>query len=61
MDISDLFDLYDSLMIKLVLAKWASSLYTWEQLIDCLMLIMRMFTSRECQCTKEWYAYTCLF
>jgi len=38
-----------------VLVKWACFLYIWEQQIDCLMLIMMRFTSRECQCTKERY------
>lgn len=51
----DLFDQYDSQMTLPVLVKWACFRYIWELLIDCLMLIMMRFTSRECQCTKERY------
>lgn len=51
----DLFDQYNSQRTFLVWAKWPYSLYLWEQLIDCLMLIMRRFTLRECPFTKERY------
>lgn len=51
----DLFDQCDSQRMLPVLVKWACFLFIWEQLIDCLMLIMMRFTLRECQCTKERY------
>lgn len=45
----------DSRMINRVSGRWAYSLDTWERLIDCLTLIMRKSTSRECRCIKELY------
>lgn len=53
----DLFDQCDSQRMLLVLVKWACFQYIWEQLIDCLMRIMRRFTLRECPYTKERYDF----